>query len=403
MAGTAHVTRLTPRGLGLLVAGATLAGLGIAMGHRDIVWPGLFLGILPLLSALIVWTGGRVSPSRRTVTPLEVEAGGTMHGALRVDPSRLGVSSVLTETIPWGPSPRFRLAAHPGRARLALEYATVPPDRGRFHIGPAMWTFTDLFGLATADWAEDVTTQVVVVPRVHPLGPAGAGVGLGLTGGSDRQNSSLPGPEDVLIRDYRPGDDLRRVHWPSAARTGQVMVRLEERAWDPSALILLDNRAGAHTVSGSSSTLEWSVEMAASIGAHLASSGFWVGIADDTGRLFATPERGRERVRAMLVHLAEVPRVPDGTLEAAARACRADSRGHVLIAVTGRLSPADAHALVEAGRDRADRIAFVSTVRADASDGACRVLAGEGWTVVGVAAGTSIPEAWARTRTAALR
>ena len=30
------------------------------------------------------------------------------------------------------------------------------------------------------------------------------------------------------MRGYQEGDDLRRIHWPSVARTGELMIRQDE-------------------------------------------------------------------------------------------------------------------------------------------------------------------------------
>jgi uncharacterized protein (DUF58 family) len=68
--------------------------------------------------------------------------------------------------------------------------------------------------------------ETLVLPRVVPLGslpfvrPAAT---------SDHAIHTAPrrghGPEYLGIREYRPGDSMRHVHWPSTARTGVVMVR----------------------------------------------------------------------------------------------------------------------------------------------------------------------------------
>ena len=60
--------------------------------------------------------------------------------------------------------------------------------------------------------------------------------------------SALPVPspahdEFLALRDYEVGDDLRRVHWRSSARTGELLVREDESAWQPHATVVLDNRA----------------------------------------------------------------------------------------------------------------------------------------------------------------
>src|SRR3712207_7749235 len=51
-----------------------------------------------------------------------------------------------------------------------------------------------------------------------------------------------------LTRAYRHGDDLRKVHWRATARTGELMVRLEERPWRAEATPFLDTPARGHPV-----------------------------------------------------------------------------------------------------------------------------------------------------------
>jgi uncharacterized protein (DUF58 family) len=65
-----------------------------------------------------------------------------------------------------------------------------------------------------------------ILPRVEPLGDL-AFVELAPT--AERAMHPWPrrggGPEYVGIREYRAGDSMRHVHWPSTARHGTVMVR----------------------------------------------------------------------------------------------------------------------------------------------------------------------------------
>ncbi len=88
------------------------------------------------------------------------------------------------------------------------------------------------------------------------------------------------GADDASIREYRQGDDLRKVHWRSTAKTGALMVRHEERPWQGHTCVLLDVRAVAHTASTpaaddprQSSSLEWAVSFAASVVDHLLRAG----------------------------------------------------------------------------------------------------------------------------------
>ena len=74
------------------------------------------------------------------------------------------------------------------------------------------------------------------------------------------------GDEFVTLRDYEVGDDLRRVHWRSTARTGELMIRQDEARWRSRAAVVLDVQPGAHDAA----SFEVAVEAAASVTARLA-------------------------------------------------------------------------------------------------------------------------------------
>ena len=86
------------------------------------------------------------------------------------------------------------------------------------------------------------------------------------------------GADDASTREYRTGDDLRKIHWRSSARTGALMVRQEERPWQGQMTVLLDLRRNAH-VEGRRrrprpsderlrSSLEWAISAAATIASY---------------------------------------------------------------------------------------------------------------------------------------
>ena len=61
-------------------------------------------------------------------------------------------------------------------------------------------------------------------------------------GDSRARSVAVHGEDDVATREYRHGDDLRRVHWRSTARVGELMVRREEQPWESRATVMLDTR-----------------------------------------------------------------------------------------------------------------------------------------------------------------
>ncbi len=73
-----------------------------------------------------------------------------------------------------------------------------------------------------------------------------AGSWMGDGDGTTRA-AAAAGEDDVIPRAYRDGDELRRVHWRSTARYGELMVRREEQRWRNRAMLLLDTRRGAHS------------------------------------------------------------------------------------------------------------------------------------------------------------
>jgi hypothetical protein len=122
-----------------------------------------------------------------------------------------------------------------------------------------------------------VTPRVVSLPYV-PLqgGPSGSG--------ERRARQFLTGsPDDSTVRDYRRGDDLRRVHWRSSAHHNSLMVRSEEQPWHSRATIILDTRAVAFGRSRTEDQFETAVSFTASVAVHLIRRDFAVRLVESDG------------------------------------------------------------------------------------------------------------------------
>ena len=138
----------------------------------------------------------------------------------------------------------------------------------------------DPFGLAQRRVVMDLRDEIVVTPPVEDLlGPEptrGERTGLASFG---RLAPSTG--EFSLMRPYVEGDDLRRIHWPSVARRGELMIRQDETSSRSRAVLLLDARASTAGVAGGP-VFEHLVGAAASLGVMLLRSGAAVRFA--TGR-----------------------------------------------------------------------------------------------------------------------
>jgi uncharacterized protein (DUF58 family) len=186
----------------------------------------------------------------------------------------------------------------------------------------------DPFGLARTKVGSGPVDRIVVYPAVEPL------TGFPIVRGQDpamqasRPEHARRGGEDFYtLREYQRGDDLRRVHWPSSARTDQLMIRQLETPWQSRALVLLDVRSESYE---SGAAFEKAVSGAATVVTHLVSSGFdadlWAGDADpiDASRYASVMER-----------LALVQPDPAIDIEAVATRIRQKGGGGALVIVTG--------------------------------------------------------------------
>ena len=346
LAPSGRALGLTTRGRCLLAGGLATVACAVLLNERDLLRVGAFVALLPPLAALLVRHTHRAVQVQRTLTPTRLPVDGSAGVELQVRGGALAGVLRLADTVPdaAGPvpqsPPRFVVHRIPRGDGVRLRYAVRPTLRGVHRIGPLRALACDPLGLAELTREVAGADRLVVLPRVvglHGL-PAAFGGGERTAGAALAHQG--PGSSDVLVRPYRHGDELRRVHWRSTARHDELMVRLEERPWRGGTTVLLDRRDCAHAGHGADSTLELAVSLAASICMHLIGRGDPVTLVTSDG-----------------VELAG-PRIPGGTealLDALAALRPSAQRDLVgpapqpatdLIAVLGALGPHDVPALL---------------------------------------------------------
>jgi uncharacterized protein (DUF58 family) len=181
------------------------------------------------------------------------------------------------------------------------------------------------------------------------------------------------------VREYRVGDDLRRIHWRSTARVDELMVRREEQPHQSRATLVLDTRSTAHRGSGPASSFEYAVSAAASVASHLGGLGFTVRLLTDDVR--ATEATWHDRgvggaaeMQLILDTLAVI--APSRRTNFSAASVDRSSSG-LVVAVVGALTDADMAALggLRAGATRG--VAIVVDVAGWAQPGRTNGAAGK--------------------------
>jgi uncharacterized protein (DUF58 family) len=409
---------LTTRGRSFLAAGIAAAICAYVLGQADLLRVGLLLAALPLVCAGVLYrTRYRVAGSRR-LSPARVPAGSEARVHLRVDNvSRLPTGLLmLQDRVPYvlGPRPRFVLDRVEAGGRREVSYRVRSDLRGRYPLGPLQLRLSDPFGMCELTRSFSSYDTLTVIPRVEALPP------VRLTGeatgyGDGRQRSlALAGEDDVIPRGYRYGDDLRRVHWRSTARYGELMVRREEQPQRSRCTVLLDTRGLAYRGAGPDAAFEWAVSGCASVLTHMLQRGFSVRLLTDTGS--SVPGEGADGFAGasqetadaaglMMDTLAVIDHSDGAGLSRAYDVLRGGNEG-LLVAFFGDLDEQQAAVAARMRRRSGAAIAFVldSDVWLREPTGVSRpmnrteerlrLLREAGWTALGVPRGVTLAELW---------
>lgn len=278
---------LTLRGRAFIAAGVSAVVCAIVLGQPTMTRVGLLLIALPLLMSYLVGRARYRFALSRTVTPKSVPAGTV--ATVEVDLLNEGRTPIgvllLEEQLPYvlGNRPRFVLEGIGKGWRRHLHYQLRSDVRGDFEIGPMRVWVSDPFGMVELGRSFTTTVSLTVTPKVIALPPVPLSGELSGSGENRPRSFASGSAEDVTVREYRRGDDLRRVHWRSSARVGELMVRREEQPWQSRATIYLDNRRGAHRGHGLASSVETAITAAASIAVHLTQRGYVVRLVTASG------------------------------------------------------------------------------------------------------------------------
>ncbi|OJV79708.1 MAG: hypothetical protein BGO37_12240 [Cellulomonas sp. 73-92] len=407
--------RPTVRGWALAGCGAALVVLGGLLGSLDLVRIGLAAVVLVVgAGAFVAWR----SPARnrhridvrRSVTPNPLHVGETAQVAIHVQAGDAAARARLaglrfaeqaSSELSGGRALRARVERTP--STVEVRYTVRAARRGRWTLGPLVVTRGDLFGVVRAPANVGSVAEVAVWPAIVAL-PAPSEA---LVGEPDRValGARSPSTDDASLRDYREGDDLRRVHWRSSARRGSLLVRSDERAGMRPVTVLLDQPARPAAV-------EWSISLAASLAVAMLEAGHPVRLLGaglgESGEVpaFLHAKSGPMARAALLDPLIDLvgPRTEpeaEQRLAAAVRMIQTSGKGDdIVLAVLGPLTPG---ARTELARI-SDSAQGWALVRADsrqpgeaaATENTLRALRRAGWHAARVSTGEPVIDCWMR-------
>jgi len=273
-----------PSARGVLVLAS---GFGLWIAARIAGSPTLHIVAVGLVALPIAafglthWTRQRLRV-RRHVSDQRVLPGGRLTVELEVHNDAAASTSflLLEDRVPsgLGRPARLVLTGIPARGTARASYTLIAQARGRYTLGPVSVDVSDPFALTRSRVELPGHDDVVVTPVVEelesgPSSPFGQTSGLSLA-----RHLFRTGEEFFTMRAYQEGDDLRRIHWPSVARSGELMIRQDESTRRSTAVLYMDTRQSAVGVSRSP-CFEKCVSAAASVGVLLARYGFTTRLA----------------------------------------------------------------------------------------------------------------------------
>lgn len=343
---------MTLFGLAALLGGGIALGLGIGLE-----WASFDLVGLGLLAVVVVGLFVVARPSsvviEREIQPPRVPKGSPAVAFLRFVNRGRRTAPTSVATQPFGAArvrtviPRLR-----GGERGTRAYRLPTGRRGIFDVAPIEVTRRDPFELFRFSRRYGRIERIWVYPRILALRALPTGKTRHLEG-----PSSDTSPQGNItfhrLREYRPGDDLRLIHWRSSARLGTLLVKHNVDTSQPYTVVLFDQRPHLYT----EETFEQAVDVAASV--IVASS---ANKAPVELRLTGGTVLGGPRVRdatPLIDHLTGVRAYPAGSLQRQLLALRRARGGTSLIVVTGEIVGQELPYLA-ALRPRFDRIVLIS-------------------------------------------
>ncbi|RMG19529.1 MAG: DUF58 domain-containing protein, partial [Deltaproteobacteria bacterium] len=195
-----------------------------------------------------------------------------------------------------GDSGRVQLAE---RSELRVTYRVEPMSRGRHRFGELHLRLRSPWGLCWRPQVVPLPEEVRVYPNLEAL--RGDEVALlerlGI-GSRKRRRQWVEGREFDSLREYRSGDDFRRIDWKATARRGHPVVRDFRPEQNQDVILMIDCGRHMRPRVGRATRLDLAVDTALCLARTALERGDHVGLVVFSHRLEAwlPPDKGREQL-----------------------------------------------------------------------------------------------------------
>lgn len=303
----------------------------------------------------------------------------------------------LEEEVPPELGEPARLAIDEIEAGSVVSHAYLLPcrRRGVYRLGPLVARWGDPFGFIQRRQVLADPIEVLVHPNVEAV--ADRPLTRLWEDPPIRPPVSRPwseGLEFYGMRQYTPGDDLRRVVWRAYARTGQLLVRESEQGITDKITIVVDNGRRGHSRGDPSQSFETGVRAAGSLGVRHLREGYSVTLELNEHRA-AGPLRGADTQLRLLDALARADLGSTPLTESITRLVTDPHRDAHIVLVTPRLDAVTA-ATLRLLLDRGSSVLVVALMWDEESEGTLGTAAALGCQVVEVRPETALADAFVR-------
>jgi uncharacterized protein (DUF58 family) len=251
----------------------------------------------------------RLEGDRQGLFP-RTQEGDRLEVEVKLNAKRRVTTFILEERLPerLGATVKVPITRLSAGNEVSHKYALRCGRRGVYEVGPLVAVAGDPLGLTQRETVVAESFELLVHPRVELV--SDRPLTRQFEDPPIRPPVSKPWPSGLEfygMREYVPGDDLRRIVWRASARTGKIMVREAEQGITDHITVMIDTDRGAHSRDGEgvSESFEAGIRVAASLGIRHLREGYEVKTETNGGAL-TRPLRGATSQLILLDNLARL-------------------------------------------------------------------------------------------------